>query len=208
MNTNATNTGIIYAAENPFLRDMVKIGLTKNTSTKRRMKELNGTNIPGRFTTRREVRVRNVKRTEEIIHTLLAEYRIDPAREFFGISSEQDPLGFQRFLGKVDNIFDIIDLQNSEEVEAVPVAAALPAEKDVYDFFYMRQEDVGPFIVEIDKRTGKPLSMKPGSIRNRERYRNNPAARAAQKISSAKWQKKKKEERQQQFELSRQTQSA
>jgi len=218
---------------------MVKIGLTKNTTTKRRMKELNGTNVPGRFTSRCEVKVKNVKRTEETIHSLLAEYRIDSAREFYGVSGEQEPAVFQRFLDKVDRIFDLISLQNSEEVAAVPVAAASlvvndaalkipPTDmatsskkgqawksswvrndasesklKQALSMMSSEEEDVGPIIVEINPRTGKPYSMKPGSIRARMNYRKNPAA---QKRRTEKYLKAKKE-RQMQFELSRQTQS-
>ena len=79
------NAGYIYIMRNAaFENNIIKIGLTTKV-TKERAKQLSKTSVPDKFFVIREWVVKDCKKAEEEIHNLLAQYRIDPRREFFQI---------------------------------------------------------------------------------------------------------------------------
>ena len=82
------NAGYIYVMRNPiFPENTFKIGLTTNDS-KTRANQLSNTSVPDNFYVMKEWSVKDCKRAEKEIHSLLDRYRIDPRREFFSLDME------------------------------------------------------------------------------------------------------------------------
>jgi hypothetical protein len=76
--------GFIYVMKSPLHpRNVFKVGLTQ-ISTETRANELSSaTGIPGRIYVMHEWAVGDCVSIEREIHSQLAEYRVDPRREFF-----------------------------------------------------------------------------------------------------------------------------
>ena len=76
--------GFIYVMRSPLHpRNIFKVGLTQS-STETRVNELSGaTGVPGRIYVMQEWAVGDCVSIEREIHSRLAEYRVDPRREFF-----------------------------------------------------------------------------------------------------------------------------
>ncbi len=79
--------GFIYILGNPmFSRNVLKIGLTRKSSSQRAKGLSRSTAIPLDFVVRREIPVEDVDIAERRIHLMLDQFRINPNKEFFKIS--------------------------------------------------------------------------------------------------------------------------
>lgn len=85
--------GIIYVMWNELFPDLVKIGITKGSTSadvEKRRKELShGENMPQPFEAKFAICVNNYEKIESIIHKGLAKLRHNPHREFFKLSVEE-----------------------------------------------------------------------------------------------------------------------
>jgi len=79
--------GIIYLMHNELFPDLVKIGITKGSTTadveKRRRELSGGANMPQPFEAVFAICVNNYDQVEKVIHKGLKKLRWNPAREFF-----------------------------------------------------------------------------------------------------------------------------
>jgi hypothetical protein len=80
--------GAIYILTNPAMPGIVKIGYTAVEVTTR-MAELDRTPVPYPFSCFYAGYVENVQLQEQRIHTIFADRRCRPQREFFAVSPEQ-----------------------------------------------------------------------------------------------------------------------
>ena len=109
------NCGYIYCMSNPsFKQNIYKIGYTTNLPDIRQ-KQLNNTSIPELFTLEFAKFVDNAYNEEQIIHKLLAEYRINNNKEFFEVDISIIKTIFNAVEGKYYN--DIISIKtfNNEQ---------------------------------------------------------------------------------------------
>jgi hypothetical protein len=77
-------SGYVYVLINPSFIDMVKIGKTSKEPITR-AKEIYKTGVPTPFTVAFELFLEDYAEIEKEIHKKLAEYRVNPNREFFRI---------------------------------------------------------------------------------------------------------------------------
>jgi len=80
--------GYVYVLVNPALKGQVKIGKTSN-SPEQRAADLSGTGLPHQFVVVYSERVSDCEKVERLLHQKLAEFRVNPNREFFRIRPEQ-----------------------------------------------------------------------------------------------------------------------
>ncbi|MBC3831734.1 GIY-YIG nuclease family protein [Undibacterium amnicola] len=78
---------IVYVMTNEAMPGIIKIGYTDNIEN--RIKTLDRTSLPLPFECHYAARVANAFEIERILHTLFAEQRIRPNREFFRLSPEK-----------------------------------------------------------------------------------------------------------------------
>ncbi len=85
--------GIIYVMWNELFPDLVKIGVTKGSTSKdveKRRKELShGENMPQPFEAKFAICVNNYNKIEPMIHNALGKLRHNSHREFFKLSVEE-----------------------------------------------------------------------------------------------------------------------
>jgi len=81
--------GSLYCFSNKLMPGIFKVGMTERTPEER-LEEANRSNtwIAKPFESEFAKKVLNPKQKETTLHTLLSQYRINPKREFFKISSE------------------------------------------------------------------------------------------------------------------------
>ena len=79
----------IYILTNESMPNLIKIGLTKRDDLNIRIKELYTTGVPLPFNIYYACLVNDSKRTEDILHKLFKENRINKKREFFQIDPEK-----------------------------------------------------------------------------------------------------------------------
>ncbi|MDP8218792.1 MAG: GIY-YIG nuclease family protein [Candidatus Theseobacter exili] len=76
--------GFIYVMRSPVhARNVFKVGLTKRTTRERANDLSSATGVPGKIYVMNEWAVGDCISVEKAIHKQLAEYRVDPRREFF-----------------------------------------------------------------------------------------------------------------------------
>jgi len=79
------NAGYIYVLRNPTMEENIfKIGLTRN-NVDERAKQLSKTSVPDKFYKSQEWAVKDCLSAEKEVHNRLADFRVDPRREFFKI---------------------------------------------------------------------------------------------------------------------------
>jgi hypothetical protein len=90
MDSNITPDGWIYCLSNPCMPGILKVGMTERTPEER-IKELYTTGVALPFKVEFAKKVKDPKRKEATLHTLLEQYtdRINPRREFFRVSPEE-----------------------------------------------------------------------------------------------------------------------
>ena len=88
--TQATaESGIVYAATNPMMPGLVKIGGTSRANVQARMDELYSTGVPAPFTCAIARRVDRYVEVESSLHAVFEPSRVSPGREFFQVTLNQ-----------------------------------------------------------------------------------------------------------------------
>lgn len=82
-------TEYVYVLTNNSYGEILKIGKTKKSVTKRANELYKGTGVPTPFTPVMKIKTNDCTSLEPKIHSHLAPYRINPKREFFKISEEE-----------------------------------------------------------------------------------------------------------------------
>ena len=78
--------GCVYILKNPAMPDLIKIGYTMETAQKRAEHLSQSTAVPMPFevvTDFAQLELKHCKKLEKEIHKELAEFRVNPRREFF-----------------------------------------------------------------------------------------------------------------------------
>ena len=82
-------SGIVYAATNPTMPGLVKIGGTSRANVQARMDELYSTGVPAPFTCEIARRVDHYLDVESALHTVFEPSRVPSGREFFQVTLDQ-----------------------------------------------------------------------------------------------------------------------
>ena len=82
-------SGIVYAATNPMMPGLVKIGGTSRANVQARMDELYSTGVPAPFTCEIARRVDRYLEVESALHTVFEPSRVSSGREFFRVTLDQ-----------------------------------------------------------------------------------------------------------------------
>ena len=82
-------SGIVYAATNPMMPGLVKIGGTSRANVQARMDELYSTGVPVPFTCEIARRVDRYVEVESALHAVFEPSRVSPGREFFRATLDQ-----------------------------------------------------------------------------------------------------------------------
>ena len=82
-------SGIVYAATNPMMPGLVKIGGTSRANVQARMDELYSTGVPAPFACEIARRVDRYLEVESALHTVFEPSRVSPGREFFEVTLDQ-----------------------------------------------------------------------------------------------------------------------
>ena len=85
----STESGIVYAATNPTMPGLVKIGGTSRANVQARMDELYSTGVPAPFTCEIARRVDRYLEVESALHTVFEPSRVPSGREFFEVTLDQ-----------------------------------------------------------------------------------------------------------------------
>lgn len=81
--------GIVYILTNPFIPNMIKIGMTTAEDVKIRMAQLYTTGVPLPFECVYAAKVNNIENVEKALHIAFGPDRVNPKREFFEIDANQ-----------------------------------------------------------------------------------------------------------------------
>ncbi len=84
-----TEPGIVYAATNPLMPGLVKIGGTSRANVQARLDELSSTGVPAPFTCEIARRVDHYLEVESALHTVFEPSRVPSGREFFQVTLDQ-----------------------------------------------------------------------------------------------------------------------
>ncbi|KIF46827.1 GIY-YIG nuclease family protein [Vibrio owensii] len=76
------DNGFIYIMTNSAMPDLIKIGMTARDS-RERARELSNTSVPLPFKVAFEIYCNDIRKVESAIHRELADFRVNPNREFF-----------------------------------------------------------------------------------------------------------------------------
>jgi len=126
--TQATDeSGIVYAATNPLMPDLVKIGATSRADVQERMDELFSTGVPAPFTCEIARRLDRYLEVESALHTVFEPSQVSSGREFFRVT--------------LDQVAAALDLAGGEDVTP-------PGDDDEVKFV------VGQTVVDKDGRHG------------------------------------------------------
>lgn len=83
------NEGYVYILTNTSLKGLLKIGSTTYGAEKRAKQLSRTTSLPTPFDVAYEVYVSNYEDFEDIVHSELNDYRINPKREFFNVTLDK-----------------------------------------------------------------------------------------------------------------------
>jgi hypothetical protein len=84
-----TKVGHIYILSNPSLKDIIKIGFTLDNVEERASKLSRSTSIPLDFHIEHEFITESPEQVEKLVHDALKEYRVNPKKEFFRVTTEK-----------------------------------------------------------------------------------------------------------------------
>ncbi len=113
---------IVYVLTNEAMPDIVKIGQTTD-SVESRLSSLNShSGVPLPFECFFAAEVASCSRTEQILHQLFSEARINPKREFFRVDPEKVVLAIS--LGKFEDVTPGTVIADSDDTEALQKAKA------------------------------------------------------------------------------------
>lgn len=82
MENNATKKGIVYILINEVMPNVIKVGKTDRNDVLKRIKDLNGTNLPLSYECFHAREVEDMDFVEKQLHKILDDKRINPKREF------------------------------------------------------------------------------------------------------------------------------
>ena len=82
-------SGIVYAATNPMMPGLVKIGGTSRANVQARLNELYSTGVPAPFTCEIARRVDRYAEVESALHAVFEPSRVPSGREFFQVTLNQ-----------------------------------------------------------------------------------------------------------------------
>ena len=108
----------IYILTNESMPNLIKIGLTKRDDLNIRIKELYTTGVPLPFNIYYACLVNDSKRTEDILHKLFKENRINEKREFFQIDPEKVVVALS-LLNPINITPDEKDYLTTEEIKDI-----------------------------------------------------------------------------------------
>ncbi len=108
-----TEPGIVYAATNPLMPGLVKIGGTSRANVQVRLDELYSTGVPAPFTCEIARRVDRYLEVESALHTVFEPSRVPSGREFFKVTLNQVAAALELAGGE-----DVMP-QSDDEVEFV-----------------------------------------------------------------------------------------
>ena len=113
-------SGYVYVLSNPSMPGQVKVGWSAYGGGYRAEQLSKSTGMPTPFVLRFEITANNAERAEKLVHKDLAEFRLNPRREFFTCPVEVAILAILRravtvYQGIVDDIFI-----GADEPEIVP----------------------------------------------------------------------------------------
>jgi len=83
-----TAHGFVYIMINPAMPTLLKIGMTTKQPAERAQELSQGTGMPTVFHVAYSVEVRDCKRAESLVHSRLAQFRVNQGREFFNVPLE------------------------------------------------------------------------------------------------------------------------
>ena len=109
-----TESGIVYAATNPLMPGLVKIGGTSRANVQARLDELYSTGVPAPFTCEIARRVDRYLEVESALHTVFEPSRVPSGREFFQVTLDQVAAALNLADGE-----DVTPPGNDDEVEFV-----------------------------------------------------------------------------------------
>ncbi|MCY3959454.1 MAG: GIY-YIG nuclease family protein [Chloroflexi bacterium] len=113
--TQATDeSGIVYAATNPMMPGLVKIGGTSRASVQARLNELFSTGVPAPFTCEIARRVKRYAEVESALHAVFEPSRVPSGREFFQVTLNQVAAALELAGGE-----DVTPESDDDEVEFV-----------------------------------------------------------------------------------------
>ena len=81
--------GFVYVLRNEAFPELLKIGLTQQQNWRIRIKKLYSTGVPLPFECLYACETEDCKSDEKLLHDIFDDYRINPNREFFKISSDK-----------------------------------------------------------------------------------------------------------------------
>ena len=97
--------GYVYVMSNPSMPGMVKIGMTKNDPRLRAKDLTTATGVPAAFKVDGYIKTDNYHQVERIAHDHFHEFRINGAREFFAVKSEDAIVWLNNFVKTRDGDF-------------------------------------------------------------------------------------------------------
>lgn len=115
--TNTENTyGIVYVLSNPSMPGLYKIGMTRNSSLKPRMRQLYNTSVPEQFRCEFAFRVNNkdIARVEAWVQDTYRDFRYNDGREFFAFDNATRILQWLRDTCSIFQMEDITDTVRAE----------------------------------------------------------------------------------------------
>lgn len=106
-------SGFVYCMSNPAMPGMLKLGYTERSPIERLQESnVSSTWIPLDFCIEFAKHVKDPSKKEHVIHTILAEKRVNPKREFFRVTKEEVKLLFELMDGTWWDPEDSTDLDN------------------------------------------------------------------------------------------------
>ena len=108
----------IYILTNESMPNLIKIGFTKRDDLNVRIKELYTTGVPLPFNIYYACLVENAKRTEDILHELFKENRINEKREFFQLDPDKVVIALS-LLNPINITPDEKDYLTTEEIKDI-----------------------------------------------------------------------------------------
>lgn len=164
---------IVYMLTNPKMPGLVKIGITRNETVEKRIKELSTpSGVPIPFECHFAAEVKDAARTEKILHQLFSEHRINQKREFFEVPPEKVVLAIT--LGDFTEVTPGQTELDTEEQIALERAKTPKPRINLQDIgitpgtllTFSRDENVKATVVDGNKVEvdGKRMSLSPAAL--------------------------------------------
>ena len=164
---------IIYILTNEKMPGLVKIGMTRNESVEKRIKDLSApSGVPIPFECHFAAEVKNAGKTERILHQLFSEHRVNQKREFFEVAPEKVVLALT--LGDFTEVTPGQTEVDPEEVIAIERAKTPRSRINLTSLgiypsavlCFSRDESITATVIEGNKIEfeGRPFSLSPAAL--------------------------------------------